>query len=72
VLVQGEVCAMTRTWKERSSRGPGEKEVAHSCCVCGLEGTRRLRQVETTILRLSTELEMEGSRIWLPHLTSNG
>jgi hypothetical protein len=23
-------------------------------------------------IKTSTELEMEGSRIWLPHLTSNG
>jgi len=42
-----------RTWKEeRSSREPDEEWVAHSYYVCGLEGTRRLRQVETAILRL--------------------
>jgi hypothetical protein len=40
---------------------------------CYFKALTELALTELALTELAlTELEMEGSRIWLPHLTSNG
>ena len=53
VLIEGEVCAMRRKRGRRRVRAEDRMTGRlRTLVMCGLEGTRRLRYVETAILRL--------------------